>query len=261
MPPHNPHREAKILRLLRRPCVPLLDVFRDQHQQLVLAFPYMPLTLATLFEQSPRGISTEQIRAIFSEVLSALADIHAQGIIHRDIKPEAILLASPQGPALLSDFGTAWHPEMSLAQEAADDKILDVGTGPYRSPEALFGDKSYGPALDMWGLGVALAEALVSPPNPIFESRSAHEDGSQLGLILSIFKTLGTPTKETWPEAEAFKVSPFELWTIFPSRPWVEILPDVEPVWRNLVSALLRYDGNRLTAEQVSSLRGISKCN
>lgn len=215
----------------------------------MLVFPYMPLTLASLLENG--RLSDVQARPIFLDVLHALRDIHAQGIIHRDIKPSAILLASPHGPASLSDFGTAWHPSLSPSSEPPTDKILDIGTGAYRAPEVLFGDKAYGPPVDMWGLGVMVSEALRDPPEPVFESRSAHEDGNQLGLILSIFKTLGTPTRETWPEAEAFKVTPFELWTVFPSRSWGEILPDMEPGWRELVAALVRYDGSRATAEQV----------
>ena len=248
--PHNPVRESRILRDLRPPCIPLLDVFRDQEQRLVLVFPFMPLTLAGLLE-SGKGLEKPVLRTVFVDVLHALQDIHAQGIIHRDIKPSAVLLASPSGPAYLSDFGTAWHPILSTSDEPPADKILDIGSGAYRAPEVLFGNKSYGPPIDMWGLGVMLSEAIRSPPEPVFESRPAHEDGSQLGLILSIFKTLGTPTPETWPEALEFKITPFELWTVFPRRGWDEILPDVDPDYTELVSALVRFDGKRATATQV----------
>ncbi|KAH7263012.1 kinase-like domain-containing protein [Fusarium tricinctum] len=246
--PHNPQREAKILKTLRSPCIPLLETFRDQEQRFVLVFPFMPYTLADLLAKGP--LPLESLRPIFRDVLQGLKDIHARGIIHRDIKPSAILLSSPNGPAHLSDFGTAWHPELSTQSEPANDKILDIGTGPYRAIEVLFGNKSYGPEVDMWGLGVMLAEALRDPPTPIFESRAVHEDGNQLGLILSVFKTIGTPTPETWPEAKQFKVAPFELWTVFPARPWEEILPDVNPDFIDLVSSLIKYNSQRLTAEQ-----------
>ncbi|KAI7770137.1 hypothetical protein ACKAV7_010025 [Fusarium commune] len=246
--PHNPQREAKILKGLREPCIPLLDTFRDQEQRFVLVFPFMPYTLADLLANGP--LPLDAVRSIFRDVLHALKDIHAQGIIHRDIKPSAILLSSPTGPAYLSDFGTAWHPELSTHSEPADDKILDIGTGPYRAIEVLFGHKSYGPEVDMWGLGVMLSETLRDPPTPIFESRAVHEDGNQLGLILSVFKTIGTPTPETWPEAKQFKVAPFELWTVFPARPWEDLLPNADPDFIDLVSSLLRYDSQRLTAEQ-----------
>ncbi|KAF4980036.1 hypothetical protein FZEAL_3898 [Fusarium zealandicum] len=248
--PHNPQREARILKTLRLPCIPLLDTFRDHEQQFVLVFPFMPFTLADLLSKGP--LPLDSVCAIFRDTLQALKDIHAEGIIHRDIKPSAILLASPTGPAYLSDFGTAWHPEFSARSEPSDDKILDIGTGPYRAIDVLFGNKSYGSEVDMWGVGVMLSEAVRDPPTPIFESRAVHEDGNQLGLILSIFKTIGTPTPETWPEAKELKVSPFQLWTVFPSPPWDVILPDVDSDSRDLVASLLRYDGQRATAEQAS---------
>ncbi|KKP06412.1 CMGC protein kinase [Trichoderma harzianum] len=252
--PHNPLREIKILQTLRPPCIPLIESFRDQEQRLVLAFPYMPLTLADVLDKSSSALDNALIRSVFGDVLRALADIHSQGIVHRDIKPSAILLASPSGPAYLSDFGTAWHPTFSVSSEPPASKILDIGTGPYRAPEVLFGDKSYGSPVDMWAFGVMLAEAIRSPPSPPFESRPVHEDGNQLGLILSIFKTLGTPTPETWPEAKAFRVTPFELWTVFPQREWDVILPGVDAGFRDAVARLVRYDGSRATADELTCI-------
>lgn len=250
--PHNPQREIRILESLRdQPSViQLLSTFRDQEQRLVLVFPYMPLTLGDILTRG-ENLSLDQICSIFSDILLALKHIHGQGIVHRDVKPSAILLSSASGPAYLSDFGTAWHPTYSASSEPADAKILDIGTGPYRAPDVLFGNSSYGSSVDMWSLGVVLSEAIRQPPTPLFESRPAHEDGSQLGLILSIFKTLGTPTPETWPEAKSFKVTPFELWTVFPPKPWIDLLPGVDPELRELVSSLLRFDGKRATAEEV----------
>ncbi|KAI3397386.1 hypothetical protein diail_10836 [Diaporthe ilicicola] len=246
--PHNPIREAKILAQLRKPCIPLLETFRDHEDRFTLVFPYMPLTLSALLERGP--LSNSKARAIFRDVFQALADIHSEGIIHRDLKPQAILLESPDGPAYLSDFGTAWHPDLSATSEPATDKILDIGTGPYRAPEVLFGDKSYGPAVDMWAAGCMLAECVRHPPNSLFESRAVHEDGNQLGLILSIFKTIGTPTRETWPEATRFRTPPFDIYTVFEGRPWEDILSGVDEGWKHMVTALVKYNSERMTAKQ-----------
>ncbi|KAL8287907.1 hypothetical protein RB597_000142 [Gaeumannomyces tritici] len=250
--PHDPVREAKILEGLRKPCIPLLETFRDQEQRLVLVFPYMPLTLETLLERG--GLTTTQVRSHFRDLFTALRDIHGQGIIHRDIKPSAVLLESPDGPAYLSDFGSSWHPQLSpataVAPEPADAKILDIGTGPYRAPEVLFGDSAYGAPVDMWGAGALLAECCRRPPRPLFESRPAHEDGSQLGLILSIFKTVGSPTRESWPEATRFRTPPFDMYRAFESRPWDEVLEGVESGFVRLIKGLVKYDSSRATAEQ-----------
>ncbi|KAL0930447.1 cell division protein kinase [Colletotrichum truncatum] len=257
--PHNPHREAKILATLRRPCIPLLETFRDQEQRFVLVFPYKPFTLAHVIDQG--ALPLPRLRRLFREIFTALKDIHSQGIIHRDVKPEAILLDGPDGPAYLSDFGTAWHPTMSAVSEPANSKILDIGTGPYRAPEALFGHKAYGPSVDMWAAGTMLAECVRDPPKPLFESRPAHEDGNQLGLILSIFKTLGTPTRDTWPEAASFKTPPFEMYRMFDGQPWEAILPEADPKVLDLIASLVRFDSGRLTAEQALQHKCLNEPN
>ncbi|KAH7031616.1 kinase-like domain-containing protein [Microdochium trichocladiopsis] len=261
--PHNPLREAKILELLEEPCIiRLLETFRDQEQRLVLAMPYMPLTLQHLIDRGP-PLERGQVTAHFGALFRALAHIHAQGIIHRDIKPSAVLLASPhQGPAYLSDFGTAWHPGLSSTSEPADNKILDIGTGPYRAPEVLFGDKSYTTAVDIWAAGVMLTECCrrrprggdpaAAPLGPIFESRAVHEDGNQLSLILSIFKTIGSPTPETWPAAKNFRTPPFEMYQSFAGRPWADLLVGVDEDVAGLIQSMLRYESStRPSAEEI----------
>ncbi|KAI0388793.1 serine/threonine-protein kinase csk1 [Xylariaceae sp. FL0594] len=248
--PHDPYREAKILRLLKKPCIPLLETFRDQDQRFVLVFPYMPLSLQNLIEHGRP--SRDRITKHFKDLFTALEYLHGQGIIHRDIKPSALLLQSEDGPAFLSDFGTAWHPTLSTSTEPKDQKILDIGTGPYRSPETLFGDRSYGPPVDMWAAGAMLAECCRKPPKPLFESRAAHEDGNQLGLILSIFKTTGSPTRDSWPEATTFRTPPFDMYQTFEGKDWPDLLPGVEEEFRAMVASLVKYSSSaRASAAQV----------
>jgi serine/threonine protein kinase len=255
--PHNPAREVKILRQLSHPSIiKLTNTFRDDGR-LVMVFPYMPLTLAKLIASNDLKLSIT--RSHFGDLFPALEYLHEHGIIHRDIKPSNLLLASVSGPAYLADFGTAWHPTFSLPDEPVSHKVLEVGTGSYRAPETLFGNRSYGASLDIWAAGAMLAECLRVPPKPLFESRDASEDGNQLGLILSIFKTLGTPTEQTWPEALKFSTPPFEWYQEFPGRSWEELLPDVSAKLRELVSSMVCYEsGERVTARE--ALQSLSKC-
>jgi len=251
--PHDANREVKILQSLSHiSIIALLSTFRDREQRLVLDFPYMPLTLAKVIGTG--NVPERLTRSCFRDCFSGLAYLHDQKIIHRDIKPSNILLASAHGPAYISDFGTAWHPVYSLATEPTQHKVLEVGTTCYRTPETMFGKRDYGTSIDLWAAGVMLAECLRKPPKPLFESRDANEDGNQLGLILSIFKTLGTPTEKSWPEAKKFSTPPFEWYQSFPGKPWEELLFGVDEQARNLVERLVSYEsGTRSTANEVSN--------
>lgn len=266
--PHNPEREAKILDSLRGGpgIVELLETFRDRDQRLVLVFPYMPMTLAHVLDRAFSPLPNALLRIVFTSLFRALDHLHAQGIIHRDVKPSALLLSSrpsrsnnkPRGDlrVYLSDFGTAWHPTHSAGHERASSKVLDVGTGPYRAPEALFGHRGYGPAVDLWAAGAMLAESCARPrPRPLFHSPPAHEDGNQLGLIMNIFRTLGSPTPDTWPEALNFRTPPFEIYRVFDGKGgWDKLLPGVAEEWRELVAALVKYEsGERVSAKEVST--------
>ncbi|KAK0744913.1 kinase-like domain-containing protein [Apiosordaria backusii] len=248
--PHNPRLEAKLLSSFsHETIINLIETFHDQSTRFVLVFPYMPLALSSVLDHhisTNTSLTSPQIHHLFLSLFSALEYIHSQGIIHRDIKPSSLLLSSPFTPSnpptiKLSDFGTAWSPTLSSFTEPTDNKILDIGTGQYRAPEVLFGNKSYTTAIDIWAAG------------------GVHEDGNQLGLILSIFKTIGSPTRETWPEAGGFRTVPWESWRAFGERGWGEVLPEVvEGRWRELVGRCVRYEGGwRVGAEEVAEiLRG-----
>ncbi|CAG8979030.1 hypothetical protein HYALB_00011599 [Hymenoscyphus albidus] len=248
--PHNPLREIKILsQISHKSIIQLISTFKDGEGRLVLVFPFMPLTLAKVIESGsvPKSVT----KSCFHDLFSALEYLHNAGIIHRDIKPSNTLLASPTGPAYLSDFGTTWHPTLSLVDEPANHKVIEVGTSCYRAPETLFGNRSYDTSLDMWAAGTMLVECLRNPPKSLFVSPDTSEDGNQLGLILSIFKTIGTPTKETWPEALNFSTPPFQWYQEFPGKSWDELLEGIDGDGRDLVQNLVCYEsGKRLSASK-----------
>jgi serine/threonine protein kinase len=193
-PPHDSLREARILALAASQHVlPLRETFREAGSHFVLVSPFMPYDFDNVLKD--RRPSNVQIRNTLKDLFSALAFIHARGIIHRDIKPSNILLKSVDGPAYLADFGISWAPDVA-GSEPADGKITDVGTTCYRPPELLFGNKSYNCSLDLWAAGCTVAEALAPGCPTLFDSG---ELGSDLALIQSMFSKLGTPNLTIWP--------------------------------------------------------------
>jgi cyclin-dependent kinase len=192
--PHDSKREARILvECHAATIVPLLESFGESGGRFVLAFPFLRQDLENLLRTD--RLTGKQKQMVFQGLFEALAHIHSLGIIHRDVKPSNILLKSMDGPVYLTDFGIAWSPR-DRASEPADSKITDVGTTSYRPPELLFGHKAYDTSLDMWAAGCVVGEMEKEGHHPIFDGGPL---GSELGLIKSIFTTLGTPTDETWP--------------------------------------------------------------
>ena len=98
--------------------------------------------------------ATEGVR-IFREVAWALAYAHARGVVHRDVKPENILLDRQTGRALVSDFGIARQADASRLTQAG----LVLGTFHYMSPEQVSGADLDGRS-DVYSLGIVMYQAL-----------------------------------------------------------------------------------------------------
>src|SRR5205823_3061874 len=100
---------------------------------------------------------------IAADVGDALQYAHENGVIHRDVKPENILLS--RGHALVSDFGVAKLMEERVGSDAAlTGAGIAVGTAAYMSPEQASGDKRIDPRSDVYSLAAVLYEMLAGEP-------------------------------------------------------------------------------------------------
>jgi len=106
------------------------------------------------------------VRDLFAQVLRGLAWLHANGLLHRDIKPGNVLV-NRKGHVLLLDFGLATRAE-ETSQALSDSSSRVVGTVAYMAPEQAKGGRVT-PAADLYGVGVMLYEALTG--------RRPHEGG------------------------------------------------------------------------------------
>jgi len=102
----------------------------------------------------------DEVRRIASAVLLALAYAHAQGVVHRDIKPDNILLEDSR--VLVGDFGLA--RAVSEVQDKLTATGTVVGTPDYMSPEQVSGDREIDGRSDIFSLGCVLYELLSGAP-------------------------------------------------------------------------------------------------
>lgn len=107
----------------------------------------------------PRGLKSEATRSVVMQLVRAIAHCHSNGVIHRDVKPENILVNLSDMTVKLCDFGFArMIPEL-------DEKLTDyVATRWYRSPELLVGANRYGPEVDIFAMGCVFGEIVDGDP-------------------------------------------------------------------------------------------------
>jgi serine/threonine-protein kinase len=111
-----------------------------------------------------RGVlPTDDVRRITREVADALAYAHERGVVHRDIKPDNILLDATTGRTMVTDFGIA-----RAVSDADSGRLtatgMAIGTPAYMSPEQAAGDREIDGRSDLYSLGVVAYQMLVGEP-------------------------------------------------------------------------------------------------
>jgi serine/threonine protein kinase/class 3 adenylate cyclase len=158
-------KEARLLAEVNNPYVAnLLDVNEDGGVH-YLAVEYVPGRSAAALLDEKGALDEGQALAIAADVCQALAIAHGRGVVHRDIKPDNILLLG--GPASdqvakLSDFGLARHVVESESLHLTRTGSI-VGTPLYLSPEQCRGDP-VDPRSDVYSLGATLFHLLAGRP-------------------------------------------------------------------------------------------------
>jgi Protein kinase domain len=173
-------------------------------------------SLAALLVRESRP-PVETVRRVLREVADALACAHAHGVIHRDIKPDNILIDRESGRSMVTDFG--------IARAAESDSRLTVtgvamGTPTYMSPEQAMGEREIDGRSDIYSLGVVGYQMLAGEPpfratnTPAMMMKHISETPKPLAerrpdtpaaLRFAVERALAKRPEDRWPDAAVFR--------------------------------------------------------
>jgi len=156
---------------------------------------------------SNQAITDDHIQYFMYQILCAVKYIHSANVLHRDLKPNNILV-NKNCDIKVCDFGLS-RPVGSETFKL-DCMTNNISTIWYRSPELLLTWKEYTRAMDMWAIGCILAELLKR--RPLLTGKN------YLHQVSLIFRLVGSPTAEEIEQiqnihAKAFikKITPFQF--------------------------------------------------
>lgn len=214
-------QEARTGARLHHPSIVRFVDFGEINHQLFLAMERVHGDSLWQWVESPPAAN--ELLDIFDQILDALSHAHARGVVHRDLKPDNILLE--EGPnkrvrARLIDFGVAQRYEENES-DSLESSV--VGTPEYMSPEQCLGSPTVSPASDLYAVGVILFEILsgrlpfsgsnpaatllahLQAPLPALRARNGYEMPAGGEHILQRF--LAREPADRYPSAAAARVA------------------------------------------------------
>uniref|UniRef100_H2ZH00 cyclin-dependent kinase n=1 Tax=Ciona savignyi TaxID=51511 RepID=H2ZH00_CIOSA len=257
--PSTAIREISLLKELDHTnIVRLMDVIHSE-KKLYLVFEYLNQDLKKYMDSKPNGLPMPLAKSYLYQLLQGIAYCHSHRVLHRDLKPQNLLL-DEHGCIKLADFGLA--RAIGVPVRMYTHEVITLW---YRPPEILLGSKYYSTAVDIWSIGCIFTEMYVhvcSCPHyaktltTCFSLMYDHHSkltvhkktlfagDSEIDQLFRIFRTLGTPTDTQWPGVSMlpdFKTK-FPNW---PPQKLEAVLPEINSTGIHLLEQMILYDPNR----------------
>ena len=214
-----------------RPAVPndrsLMDVIH-QDKKLYLVFEFLDVDLKKHLDTHPHVSNDRRvIKGYLYQMCAGIAYCHSHRVLHRDLKPQNLLVDQTTNVLKLADFGLA--RAFGIPLRAYTHEVVTLW---YRSPEILLGARHYSTPVDVWSIGCIFAEMINHAP--LFPG------DSEIDQLFRIFRILGTPDDGMWPSVTTLPdyKAQFPQWK---AKAWAEICPALGEDGLDLIQSLLRY--------------------
>uniref|UniRef100_A0A8C6PF63 Cyclin dependent kinase 18 n=1 Tax=Nothobranchius furzeri TaxID=105023 RepID=A0A8C6PF63_NOTFU len=178
-------REVSLLKNLKHANIVTLHDIIHTDRCLTLVFEYLDSDLKHYLDNCGNLMSMHNVKIFMFQLLRGLSYCHKRKILHRDLKPQNLLI-NDKGELKLADFGLA--RAKSVPTKTYSNEVVTLW---YRPPDVLLGSTEYSTPIDMWGVGCILYE--MATGRPMFPGATVKEE------LHLIFRLMGTPTEETWP--------------------------------------------------------------
>lgn len=206
---------------------------------LYLVFEYLDTDLKKFIDSYRKGpnpgpLPPSLIQSFLFQLCKGVAHCHSHGVLHRDLKPQNLLVDKDKGILKIADLGLG--RAFTVPLKSYTHEIVTLW---YRAPEVLLGSAHYSTAVDMWSVGCIFAEMV--------RRQALFPGDSEFQQLLHIFRLLGTPTEEQWPGLNSLRD-----WHIYPQwepQNLARAVPSLGPDGVDLLSKMLKYD----PAERISA--------
>ncbi|WAR10007.1 CDK14-like protein [Mya arenaria] len=229
--PFTAIREASLLKGLKHANIVTLHDIIHTKETLTFVFEFVNTDLSQYLEKHPGGLNTYNVKLFLYQLLRGLAYCHQRRILHRDLKPQNLLI-SESGELKLADFGLA--RAKSIPSHTYSHEVVTLW---YRPPDVLLGSTNYSTSLDMWGVGCIFTEML-SGVATFPGMKDAYDQLDQ------IFRILGTPTEETWEGVTKFPQYDKKKFVVYSKQGVSMVIPKLSylPHAEDLVNDFLQMD-------------------
>ncbi|CAL5400745.1 unnamed protein product [Camellia sinensis] len=205
----------------------LLEAIPNTDKGSYMIFEYLDYDLEIFMKTFPKKSKNKQrIKNFLRQILSGLAYCHELKIMHRDLRPDNLLVDREGSVVKIADFGLA--RKFSSPPGEYCPEVVNLR---YMPPEILLGSHEYSTHVDVWSVGCIFAEMI--DHQPLFD------DLSDKDHLHKIFSIMGTPDATAWPGVTSL---PDYIPDDFPKQDpknLAEYVPNLEPAGVDLLSEML----------------------